>query len=403
MFAIIFMRDSMERIIFHIDVNNAFLSWTAVYLLKSGYKMDIRDIVCVIGGDEEKRTGIVLAKSPLAKEYGIITAETLYSARKKYPNLQVFKPNYSFYIQMSNQLFTFLKKITPDIEIASIDECYMDYGKIKNIYGDEVLFANKLKDKIYSLFGFTVNIGIANNKLCAKMASDFLKPNRVHTLYADEIETKMWSLPIEDLFMVGKSTSSKLRTIGIRTIGDLANCDKYYLSKYFKNYDDLIKRANGIDDSVLEVFVPLKGISNEITLPIDITNKVDLYEHLAFLSEKVSLRIKKEKKYANVVCVILKDNFFKRRSHQVKVKNPISSFEDIYSVSKRLLNEMWCENDKIRLIGIRLDDLVENYKYQTSLFEDNNRIDNEKVEEVLSSINKRFGYDAVKKCNISIK
>ncbi len=394
----------MERIIFHIDVNNAFLSWTAVHLLKSGYHEDIRNIVSVIGGDESKRSGIVVAKSPMAKKYGIVTAETLYSARKKYPKLQVFKPNYSFYSEMSNKLFSFLKKITPDIEIASIDECYMDYGKIKNIYGDEVVFATKLKDKIYSLFGFTVNIGIANNKLCAKMASDFLKPNRVHTLYSYEVSSKMWPLPIEDLFMVGKSTSSKLRMIGIKTIGDLANCDAYFLSKYFKNYDDLIKRANGIDDSVVDSSLfEAKGISNEITLPVDIVNKSDLYNYLSYLSEKVSSRIKSDGKYANVVCVILKDNLFKRRSHQVKVKNPICDSSDIFAVSKRLLNEMWRDGDMIRLIGIRLDDLVSDYKYQMSLFENNDRVDSEKIDKVLSDINKKLGYDAVKKCNMTIK
>ena len=394
----------MERIIFHIDVNNAFLSWTAVYLLRSGYHEDIRNIVSVIGGDESKRSGIVVAKSPMAKKYGIVTAETLYSARKKYPKLQVFKPNYSFYSEMSNKLFSFLKKITPDIEIASIDECYMDYGKIKSIYGDEVVFATKLKDKIYSLFGFTVNIGIANNKLCAKMASDFLKPNRVHTLYSYEVSSKMWPLPIEDLFMVGKSTSSKLRMIGINTIGDLANCDVYLLSKYFKNYNDLIRRANGIDDSLVDSSLfEAKGISNEITLPADIVNKADLYNYLSYLSEKVSLRIKSDGKYANVVCVILKDNLFKRRSHQVKVKNPIRDSSDIFAVSKRLLNEMWRDGDMVRLIGIRLDDLVCDYKYQMSLFDNNDRVDSEKIDKVLSDINKKLGYDAVKKCNMSIK
>ena len=393
----------MERIVLHIDVNNAFLSWTAVDLLNNGYGEDIRNIVSVIGGDESKRTGIVVAKSPLAKEYGIVSAETLYSARKKYPKLQVFKPNYSFYSEMSNKLFSFLREITPDIEVASIDECYMEYGKIKGIYGDEVLFANKLKDKIYSLFGFTVNIGIANNKLCAKMASDFLKPNRVHTLYDWEVASKMWPLPIDSLFMVGKSTSSKLRMLGIKTIGELANFDSYRLSKYFKNYKDLIDRAWGIDDSLVDSSLSFhKGISNEVTLPFDVTDSSMLFDSLFSLSDKVSNRIKDMNKYAFVVCVVLKDSFFRRRTHQVRLKNPINDSLDIFSVSKRLLSEMWRDDDRIRLVGIRLDDLVSDYNQQLSLFDDSVVLKND-VDRVLVDINRKLGYEAVKKCNKSIK
>lgn len=393
----------MERIILHIDVNNAFLSWTAVYLLNNGYGEDIRNIVSVIGGDESKRSGIVVAKSPLAKKYGIVSAETLYSARKKYPKLQVFRPNYSFYGEISNKLFSFLKKITPDIEIASIDECYMDYGKIKGIYGDEILFAHKLKDKIYSLFGFTVNIGIANNKLCAKMASDFLKPNMVHTLYDREIASKMWPLPIDELFMVGKSTSSKLRMLGIKTIGDLANFDSYRLSKYFKNYKDLIDRAWGLDDSEVDSSLYVnKGISNEVTLPFDATDSSMLFDSLFSLSDKVSNRIKNMDKYAFVVCVVLKDSFFQRRSHQIKLKNPVNDASEIFSISKRLLSEMWKDDDRIRLVGIRLDDLVNDYNYQLSLF-DGKVSEKDNVDKILFDINKKLGYDAVKKCNKSIK
>lgn len=393
----------MERIILHIDVNNAFLSWTAVYLLNNGYGEDIRNIVSVIGGDESKRSGIVVAKSPLAKKYGIVSAETLYSARKKYPKLQVFRPNYSFYGEISNKLFSFLKKITPDIEIASIDECYMDYGKIKGIYGDEILFAHKLKDKIYSLFGFTVNIGIANNKLCAKMASDFLKPNMVHTLYDREIASKMWPLPIDELFMVGKSTSSKLRMLGIKTIGDLANFDSYRLSKYFKNYKDLIDRAWGLDDSEVDSSLYVnKGISNEVTLPFDATDSSMLFDSLFSLSDKVSNRIKNMDKYAFVVCVVLKDSFFQRRSHQIKLKNPVNDASEIFSISKRLLSEMWKDDDRIRLVGIRLDDLVNDYNHQLSLF-DGKVSEKDNVDKILFDINKKLGYDAVKKCNKSIK
>lgn len=389
----------MERIIMHIDVNNAFLSWTAIELLEQGYPVDIRTIEAIIGGDESKRSGIVLAKSPPAKAKGVVTAETIYQAKRKCPNLKIFPSNYKMYKKRSNEFFKLLSKYTPDIEIASVDECYLDYGKVKRIYGDELEFAKKLQKEIYDKLKFTVNIGIANNKLCAKMASDFSKPNRIHTLYQYEIKDKMYPLPIEKLFTVGKQTSSKLREIGIKTIGDLANQKEINLKKLFKNQAIyLIRIANGIDDSEVDnsIFIP-KGISHEITFEKDISSKIELYKKLNILSEMVSKRIRKENKYASVICVILKDNKFKRYSHQKKLKNSICSYSDIYKYSKEVLDEFY-DNEPVRLIGIRLDNLKENKTYQTSFFEEEPKHD-EEIDKVIDSINNRYGKSMIKRAS----
>ena len=203
--------DIMKRIIFHIDVNNAFLSWSAVKLLSEGYKIDIRQIPSIIGGDESSRHGIVLAKSPVAKKYGIKTAETIYSARKKCPDLKIFPPNMEYYKEMSKKMIDYISNYSPDLEQFSIDECFLDLTGTTYLYDDILTLAYKIKDEIFKKFGFTVNIGIGNNKLCAKMASDFEKPNKVHTLYENEIANKMWPLPIEDLFMVGEKTANRLK------------------------------------------------------------------------------------------------------------------------------------------------------------------------------------------------
>ena len=230
-----------KRIIFHIDVNNAFLSWTAVLLLKEGYKIDIRKISSIIGGDENKRHGIVLAKSPIAKKYGIKTAETLYMARKKCSNLQIFPPNYSWYYKESFLFHNYLKQFTPNVEKYSVDEAFLDFSGTNYMYKDYILLANQIKDNIKEKYGFTVNVGIGNNMLCAKMASDFEKPDKVHTLFLNEVQEKMWPLPIEDLFMVGKSTAKTLRNIGINTIGELANTDILNKKKHFKNQAQFFK------------------------------------------------------------------------------------------------------------------------------------------------------------------
>lgn len=390
----------MQRIIFHIDVNNAFLSWTAIDLLNNGYKYDIRDSYAVIGGDPNKRKGIVLAKSTLCKKVGIKSAMTIYEASKICPNLKVYPPNYKFYQYMSSQLFKLLNKYTPDIEIASIDECYLDYGKVKNIYGDELEFAKKIQKEIFDSLGFTVNIGIANNKLCAKMASDFTKPNRIHTLYDYEIVDKMYPLPIGDLFGIGKKTSEKLLNLDIKTISDLANCDLNKLSKYFKNQaGSLIALAKGIDDSVVDSssFIP-KGISNEITLDKDINDVISLYPYLMSLSESVAIRLREQKKYATVICVIIKDNYFKRRTHQHKLINATDVTDEIFKEAKRILNEMWNE-ESVRLIGIRLDKLVDNINYQISLFESDNKIDS-KVDNILDGLKKKYGSKIINKASL---
>jgi DNA polymerase IV len=302
----------MDRIIFHIDVNNAFLSWSAVDLLQKGYKKDIRKECAVIGGDQSKRRGVVLAKSNIAKQKGIMTGESLYSAKKKYSELKVYHPQYEVYQLMSNNLFKFLDNYSPDIEVFSIDECFIDYGKVKRLYGDEVEFAYKIKEEIKKELGFTVNIGIGNNKLCAKMASDFEKPDKVHTLYNNEVKEKMWPLTVNSLIGIGKKSTEQLNKINIYTISDLANADPNKLVKYFKNQSsEMIKRANGIDDSEVKFNKEeQKGISQSITLEQDINSKEEAYKVLDQLADNLGVILRKKNKYTLVIAVNLKDCYF---------------------------------------------------------------------------------------------
>lgn len=389
----------------HIDVNNAFLSWTAVYLLQHGSKYDIRNSYAVIGGDEKSRRGVVLAKSMPAKKLGVVTGETLYSARKKCKALKTYPMNYAFYQEMSNKLFTLIKTYSPDIEIASVDECYLDYTKVKSLYGDPLEFAKKLQKEVNDTLGFTINIGIANNKLCAKMASDFSKPNKIHTLYENEVQEKMWPLHIGELFGIGKKSTEKLLKLNIKTIGDLAHSNASILSPYFKNQSQtIIDMANGIHNSpVISEAVALKGISNEITLSNDISDKTKLYEHLLFLSEKVGLRIRKQNKYAYVVAVILKDKYFKRRTHQKKLDNPINLSKDIFEVSKTILNEMW-NDDSVRLIGLRLDKLTDKVVIQTSLFDQvETKEKNILLEKTLDDLKDKYGMTVINRASLKNK
>lgn len=385
----------------HIDVNNAFLSWTAVDLLKNGYDIDIRNIESIIGGDEAKRHGIVLAKSMVAKRKGVKTAETIRDAKRKCNNLHIYPPNYALYSKMSSELFKLIGNYTPDIEELSIDECFIDYSKVEKLYGDPVEFAYKLKNEIKSKLGFTVNIGIANNKLCAKMASDFLKPNKVHTLFQDEIVEKMHPLPIEELYGIGKSSSKKLRELGINTIGDLANSNFNYLHKYFKNQTQkIINSAKGIDDSIINVKKKeSEGISNSTTISYNLNSLDDIYKYLYPLVENVSVSLRKKNKYASQIGVILKDKKFKVYSHQRKIKNPTSNTDEIYNVSKDLIKELW-NGEGIRLVGVSLSKFSSSKIHQISIFDNVKLLDNnDELDKVVDKLKSIYGSDIIKKAS----
>ena len=376
------------RIIFHVDVNNAFLSWTAVYLLKNGYDKDIRTIPSVIGGDEEKRHGIVLAKSPVAKKYGIVTAETLYMARKKCPGLLVFPPNGQYYMEMSRAFYNYLKDYTPVIEQASVDECYLDLTGTNYLYDDVLKLAYKIKNEIKEKFGFTVNVGIGNNKLCAKMASDFTKPDKVHTLFDYEVKDKMWPLPIKDLLFIGKSSAAILESINIKTIGDLANADPNILRKHFKNrVDEMIKSARGIDTSkVVTDYGYNKCISISRTLESDTSDVRKLKKLLLDMSDQVGLRARKYNLYAKNVAITFKTSSFKSYSHSMKVSSPINNTLDIYKNALILFGKINTK-EKIRSIGVRIGDLDFKNSEQVSLF--SNKSD-DNIQELLDNINSKY-------------
>ena len=386
----------------HIDVNNAFLSWTAILYLKNGSKTDIRKTYAVIGGDEKARHGIVLAKSMLAKKRGVVTAETLFQAKKKCPNLKVYPPDYNFYKKMSDRMLDLIRSYSPDIEQMSIDECFLDYTPVKHLYGNEIDFAYKLKKEIYDKLGFTVNIGIGNNKLCAKMASDFSKPYKVHTLFENEIDKKMWPLKVDDLFGIGKKTAIKLHNLNINTIYDLAHADSSFLYKYFKNQAfDMIDSAKGKgSDLVISEESQPKGIGNETTLNRNIFSKEELEPYLLALSENVAIRLRKQKKYASVVVVTLKDRFFRRFSHQKKLVNATNLTEEIYNIALDILSEMNIE-DGIRLIGVRLERLSDISLHQVSLFEDLKvREDSNELEKTVDELKEKYGFKIIKKASL---
>lgn len=386
----------MEKQILHIDVNNAFLSWTAVDMLKKGYEIDIREIPSIIGGDETKRSGIVLAKSMKAKEFGIKTAQTIYQARLKCPNIQVFQSDFKVYRKYSDKLYNLLLQYTDKIERFSIDECFLDMTEY--LMKDSLINkANEISKRVREELGFTVNIGVANNKLLAKMASDFTKPNRIHTLYKEEIPKKMWTLPISELFMLGKRTVPKLYNMQIKTIGDLARSDKEILNKKFgKHGTQMWEYANGIDNSEVKYIKEKpKGIGNSITLPRNISDIQELEKILLALTEQVTYRLRRYDLLAKTVNVQLRTKEFEDTSHQGRLVTATSGTKEIYNKAKELLEQMYKKGIQIRLIGVRVDNLIEKDEYQISLFDIKQNEKQEKLDKVIDELKLKYGYNLI--------
>ena len=379
----------------HIDVNNAFLSWTAVEMLKNGYEIDIRTIPSVIGGDEKQRHGIVLAKSPVAKQFGIKTAETIYQAKKKCPQVRIFPAKHAKYQEYSNNLYQYLLTFTDKIERFSIDECFIDCSDFIKNKEEFYNLAKQISHQVKEKFHFTVNIGLSTNKLLAKMASDFEKPDKIHTLYPNEIKEKMWHLPVGHLFMVGRRSVPKLNLLGIQTIGDLANYDSKTIIKKFGKFGKIIwEYANGIDleDVVSHKSTP-KGIGNSITLARDCNNLEELNKILLALTEKVSYRLREQSMKASIVNVHIKTNEFITYSHQQKSNAYMSTTKEIYKVAKELLASLY-KNQSIRLIGVRVDGLITSNQEQLSLFSQENK-KSQSLEETMDKIKNKYGQNSI--------
>jgi len=387
----------MKKTIFHIDVNSAYLSWEAVYRLQHGESVDLRSIPSVVGGDPKARKGIVLAKSIPAKKFDIKTGETIHSALQKCPFLTIVSPSYDLYIKCSNAMLDILREYSPCIQRFSVDECFLDYTNLENHFGSSVEAAHKIKERIHAELGFTVNIGISSNKLLAKMASDLLKPNKVHTLFPEEIPKKLWPLPVENLFMVGRATAPKLHKMGIFTIGQLAKSDINHIRYKLKSHGVMIwNYANGFEDSeVSSLGVKAKGLGNSTTIPFDVDDRETAYRILLSLTEMVSMRLRDMNCLCRLIGIYIKTTEFKKTSHQRKLLISVDSTNYIYKIVKALFDEAWT-GESIRHLGVRVSELSSNEFCQTSIFEDFKYFEkNKSLDKTLDNIRLKYGVKSI--------
>ena len=364
----------MSRIVFHIDVNSAFLSWSATHkVMNLGEKIDLRDIPSIVGGDQESRHGIVLAKSIPAKKYKIQTGEPIVDAKRKCPNLVIIPADYSLYVKASKAFIGKLHEYCDHVIQYSIDEAWCNFEGYDSLYGHNqmIAVAHELKEEIKREFGFTVNIGVSNNYLLAKMAGDFKKPDKVHTLFPDEIEDKMWPLPVSDLFYVGPATTKKLHALGITTIGELAQADPLLIRTRLKKMGEIVQGyANGRDLQPF-MFQPAanKGYGNSLTAPRDVTSMEYACLLLLSLCETVGARIRSDEVKIRVVAVHITTYDFQYSSSQLQLPSPTDVTEEIYQAAIKVLNRHWDKITPIRQLGVHTSKVETDGARQYNLFD----------------------------------
>lgn len=389
-----------KNFIFHIDVNSAYLSWSSVERLQHGGEVDFREIPSVVGGDEESRHGIVLAKSIPAKAYGIVTGESLFSARQKCPSLTIIPPDYHLYMRCSGAMMELLKEYSPIIQRYSVDECFVDMGA-QGIYSREEIeeLGESIRERIKKELGFTVSIGIATNKLLAKMASELRKPDKVNTIYKEEIDDKLWPLPVGDLFMVGRATLPKLNKLNIFTIGDLAHADKCLLEEKLKSQGTLLWHyANGEEYSTVKEHsaINMKGMGNSTTISFDVEDMETANRILLSLTEMVCLRLRASKNCCGLVAVSLKDNNFTSYSRQHKLGYYTDSTNSIYEECLSLFKELW-NGKPIRQMGVRVSELCSRDFVQCTIFQNKWENRNRALDNTLDSIREKYGMYSVQR------
>lgn len=392
-----------ERVVFHVDANSAFLSWTAAYKVNVlGEELDIRTVPSVVAGDKESRHSIILAKSTPAKKYGIQTGEPLFKALEKCPDLVVVQPDYELYVEASRHFVDMLRQFSPAVEQYSIDEAWVDMTGTERLWGSPRLAAEKMRSRIWEELGFTVNVGISSNKLLAKMAGDFEKPNKVHTLFPEEMETKFWPLPVRDLFLVGAATERKLKLMGVYTIGDLARADLKIIKKRLGKHGETIWHfANGRNaDAVTPEPAENKGYGNSVTTANDVLTTAQAHQVLLSLCETVAMRMRRDGKCGSCVSVHLRTNEFHHFSHQILLHGATNITSEIFEAACRAFDEAWDCVTPLRQLGVQMTRLSSEPYQQYDLFSGMSPQQYEKklrLDETVDALRDRFGEDILRR------
>lgn len=385
-----------NRVILHCDMNGFFAS---VELLDYP---ELRDKPMAVCGDPESRHGIILAKNEIAKRYGIVTAETLWQARKKCPDLETVPPHHKKYQHYSRLINEIYLQYTDMVEPFSVDESWLDVTASQKLFGNGKQIADKIRHQVKKELGLTLSAGVSFNKIFAKMGSDYKKPDATTVITQENYKNILWPLDIRDLFFVGKATADKLQGIGIHTIGQLAGSDRHTVTALLGKQGSIIHDyANGLDQTPVSRFderEDVKSIGNGSTFRRNLDGIQDIRTAVIALSDTVAVRLRQKKKKAFGVKVDIKDPSLKVISRQQQLDNPTNLAENIADTAVSIIEKSWNLRHPIRMLTVTAINLCpEDQAQQLSLFSSEN-IQNEtgeKMERTMDDIRKKFGRNAI--------
>lgn len=386
----------MDRVILHCDMNNFYAS---VELLE---RPDLAGMPVAVCGDPEGRHGIILAKNQLAKAAGVVTAETVWQAKKKCPGLQFVRPHHEKYKDFSQQINQIYQQYTDMVEPFSIDESWLDVTASQRLFGSGRQIADTIRQRIKGELGLTLSVGVSYNKIFAKMGSEYKKPDATTEITRENYRALLWDKPVGEMFFVGWATAEKLAGLGISTIGDLARANPASLKALLGKQGPLLHQyANGLDDSPVALYnqrEKIKSVGNGITFRRNLTGLDDILTAVTSLSDTVASRLRKYQMKAWGVKVDIKDPGFKTISRQKQLANATHLASEIRAASMEIIRQSWRLSDPIRLLTITAINLTdESESEQLSLFDTDteSREKGESIERTMDDIRKKFGDSAV--------
>ena len=342
--------------------------------------------------------GVVSAASYEVRKHGVYSGMSLWEAKKLCPEAIIISGNFGKYEEASQQMYQILSQHSPYVEPLSLDEAFISFEGCEEIYPDLVCVCQRIKDQIKSEIGITASIGLASNKLVAKVASDFQKPDGLTVVRPDTEKDFLAPLPIVKLYGVGPAISARLTQLGIKTVGQLANFPKIFLKVFFgKHGETLWMSANGLGESTLTPSFPPKSVGRSTTFLHDSSGMTYLHQNLTYLAEKVVVALAEEKMEGRCLTLTLRDGNFRTWSHQKVLTAPVSTSERILIIAKKLLDEAWNKQTPLRLLGIAISHLTP-ISCQLPLWPD---LAKEKIlTTAVDKIRKKFGFWAISPASI---
>lgn len=365
---------------------------------------DLVDKPMAVCGDPESRHGIILAKNEIAKKYGIVTAETIWQAKKKCPELVTVPPHRDKYTYYSHEINQIYLEYTDMVEPFSIDESWLDVTASQKLFGTGRQIADQIRERVKTQFGLTLSAGVSYNKIFAKMGSEYKKPDATTEITRENYKDMLWPQPAGDMFFVGKATAAKLySSLGIKTIGDIANTSPESLRALLGKQGDVLYRyVNGLDEEPVHLYThrePIKSVGNGMTFRRNLVGEDDILSALAGLCDTVASRLRKYHLKGCGIKVDIKDPTFRTISRQKQLDAPTNLATEIKRAAMELILASWSMTSPIRLLTVTAINLVdENYtQQQISLFDmdDSMHKKDESLELALDSIRNKFGKTSV--------